>query len=280
MPPPVSPDATQHTRTVRTDTCHHHAHSADVAHELRTPLTAIRGALQLIHSEMLGHLTEPVARMVAVALTNSERLLRLIDDMLIPDAYATGQLPMQWETVNLGELMQDAVESNACLFFDRDRDRDRDRDYGSASDVPTGRFIVAATQTNALIRADRGRLLQILTNLLSNAIKFSPKDTAVTLALHQIGTFYRITVTDQGAGIPKTFQPLVFQRFTRGQQAGANIPGSGLGLNIAQSIAAQHGGIIHFECPAHNDPANPNSGGTHFHVDLPMITPGTSSSKI
>lgn len=278
MPPPVSSDATQHTRNVCTDTCHHHAHTTNVAHELRTPLTAIRGALKLIGSEMLGQLTEPVAHMVAIALTNSDRLLRLIDDMLIPDTYVTGQLPMQWETVDLGELMQDAIESNACLFLDRDRDRDRD--YGSASDVPTGRFIVAATQTNALIRADRGRLLQILTNLLSNAIKFSPKDTAVTLALHQIGTFYRITVTDQGAGIPKTFQPLVFQRFTRDQEAGANVRGSGLGLNIAQSIAAQHGGIIHFECPAHNDAANPNSGGTHFHVDLPMIIQATDSSKI
>ena len=252
--------------------CQRHAHLADVTHELRTPLTAIRGALDLIGSGALGPLAEPIARMLAVARVNSDRLLRLIDDVLVVEERAAGRHPLSTETVDLALLLDDVIANNTGLFVERDRG------------VHTGHFVLTETQPCALVRADRGRLLQVLANLISNAVKFSPPATSVMLALRRIDTAYRITVTDRGPGIPHAFRPFIFQRFARAPDTAAHIRGSGLGLHIAHAIISQHGGRIHFECPAYDHgeivPVDRNLGGTSFHIDLPMIAPVPDSSKI
>jgi signal transduction histidine kinase len=109
---------------------------------------------------------------------------------------------------------------------------------------------------------DQDRLVQVLTNLLSNAVKFSPRGGAVTLALCRHADGARLSVRDQGAGIPPAFQPRVFQRFAQADGADTRQKGgTGLGLSISKSLVEEHGGQISFETQ--------QGKGTTFHVDLP-----------
>ena len=239
----------------------HHAHLATITHELRSPLTAIRGALGLICAGTLGALPEPVARMLAIASANSDRLLRLIDDILLSDVLAAGRLPMHWEAVDLADLLREAVAANTGLLTGQ-----------------TGHFVLASAPPGAFARADHGRLLQVLANLLSNAVKFAPAGTPITLSLQQLGTSYRITVRDEGPGIPASFHPHIFQRFARAAETASEVPGSGLGLSIAHAIVIQHGGNISFDSP--DDSATPERRSTRFHVDLPRLNRAEPSSEI
>ena len=239
----------------------HAAILATVTHELRSPLTAIRGALGLICSGTLGTLPEPMARMLAIASTNSDRMLSLIDDILLSDVLAAGRLPMRWEAVELAELMREVIGANTGLLNAR-----------------TGYFVLESAPPGKFARADHRRLLQVLTNLLSNAVKFAPAGTPIALSLQQIGTRHRITVRDEGPGIPESFRPHIFQRFARASETANEIPGNGLGLSIAQAIIVQHGGTIWFESP--DGGATPGRGGTRFHIDLPRLDDAPPSSEI
>lgn len=104
---------------------------------------------------------------------------------------------------------------------------------------------------------DHDRLLQVLTNLLSNAIKFSPPDSAVVVRIERLPQVLRISVIDQGSGIPDSFRDRIFQRFAQAGSAG----GSGLGLSICKGIVEEHGGSLWF--------TSVEGKGTSFHVDLP-----------
>jgi len=216
-----------------------------VSHELRTPLTSIAGSLGLLIGGAGGKLPDQAMRLIGIAQTNSQRLVRLINDILDIEKIESGQGVFNFRRIETCILVKQAIEANrgyADGFGVRMR-------FKSALDV-------------AELYADSDRLAQVVTNLLSNAIKFSERGGEVSIAIEKRGDSVRISVRDHGPGIPAEFRPRIFEKFaqadaTDGRQKG----GTGLGLSIVKQIVARLGGQVGFE--------DATGGGTVFYVDLP-----------
>ncbi len=197
-----------------------------VSHELRTPLTSIRGALGLLSSGILGDVNEKAANLLRIALTNSDRLVRLINDILDLERIQSGREPLAFRGVQLAEIVRQAIDGMQPV-----------------ADAAGVQLIHDTVQ--AEITADGDRLLQVMTNLLSNAIKFSPSNATVSVMLRPGTTGVTLSVIDHGRGIPADKLESIFGRF---QQVDASDSrqkgGSGLGLAICRSIVLQHSGRI------------------------------------
>ncbi len=214
-----------------------------VSHELRTPLTSIRGALGLLSSGILGEVNEKAANLLRIALTNSDRLVRLINDILDLERIQSGREPLTFRPVQLSGVIEQAI--------------------GDMQPVAEAAGVQLLHDTSkAEIDADPDRLLQVLTNLLSNAVKFSPPNSTVSIMLRPGVSGVTLSVIDHGRGIPADKLEAVFGRF---QQVDASDSrqkgGSGLGLAICRTIVLQHSGRIWAE-------RNPIRGTT-FRVFLP-----------
>ncbi len=214
-----------------------------VSHELRTPLTSIRGALGLLSSGILGQISDKAANLLRIALTNSDRLVRLINDILDLERIQSGREPLAFRPVQLGDVVHQAIE-------------------GMQPVADAGGVQLIHDTVQAEVEADADRLLQVLTNLLSNAIKFSPPNSTVSVLLKPDTDGITLSVIDHGRGIPADKLEAIFGRF---QQVDASDSrqkgGSGLGLAICRTIMLQHSGRIWAE-------RNPVRGST-FHVFLP-----------
>jgi PAS domain S-box-containing protein len=214
-----------------------------VSHELRTPLTSIRGALGLLSSGILGEINDKAANLLRIASTNSDRLVRLINDILDLERIQSGREPLAFRPVKLAELVHQAIDGMAPVA------------------EAAGVQLIHDT-TKVEIAADPDRLLQVLTNLLSNAVKFSPPSSTISVMLRPGEDGVTLSVIDQGRGIPEDKLESVFGRF---QQVDASDSrqkgGSGLGLAICRTIVMQHSGRIWAE-------RNPVRGTT-FRVFLP-----------
>jgi PAS domain S-box-containing protein len=214
-----------------------------VSHELRTPLTSIRGALGLLSSGMLGDINEKATNLLRIALTNSDRLVRLINDILDLERIQSGREPLSFRPIQLSDIVQQAIG-----------------DMQPVADSAGVRLLQDSTQVE--IDADPYRLLQVLTNLLSNAVKFSPPNSTISIMLRPGATGVTLSVIDNGRGIPADKLEAIFGRF---QQVDASDSrqkgGSGLGLAICRTIVLQHSGRIWAE-------RNPVRGST-FRVFLP-----------
>lgn len=214
-----------------------------VSHELRTPLTSIRGALGLLSSGILGKINDKAANLLRIAVTNSDRLVRLINDILDLERIQSGKEPISFRPLQLSEIVRQAIDGMQPV-----------------ADAAGVRLLHDNTQ--AEISADPDRLLQVLTNLLSNAVKFSPADSTVSVMMRPGATGVTLSVIDQGRGIPADKLDAIFGRF---QQVDASDSrqkgGSGLGLAICRTIVLQHSGRIWAE-------RNPVRGST-FRVFLP-----------
>jgi PAS domain S-box-containing protein len=214
-----------------------------VSHELRTPLTSIRGALGLLNSGMLGEVGEKASSLLRIALTNSDRLVRLINDILDLERIQSGREPLAFRAVQLADIVKQAIE-----------------DLQPMAEAAGVKLIHDATRVE--ITADPDRLLQVITNLLANAVKFSPPNSPVSVMLRPGVTGVIFSVIDQGRGIPADKLETIFGRF---QQVDASDSrqkgGSGLGLAICRTIVLQHSGRIWAE-------RNPVRGST-FRIFLP-----------
>lgn len=214
-----------------------------VSHELRTPLTSIRGALGLLSSGILGNINDKAANLLRIAVTNSDRLVRLINDILDLERIQSGREPITFRPVQLSEVIRQAIDGMQPV--------------AEAAGV---QLLHDTSQVE--IHGDPDRLLQVLTNLLSNAVKFSPADSSVSIITRPGQQGVTLSVIDQGRGIPADKLEAIFGRF---QQVDASDSrqkgGSGLGLAICRTIVAQHSGRIWAE-------RNPASGST-FRVYLP-----------
>lgn len=214
-----------------------------VSHELRTPLTSIRGALGLIATGRLGELNDKGKRMVQIAVADSERLVRLINDILDIERMEAGRLEMQKTTCELGQLLRRATDGVQPL--------------AERADV---RIEVAGSTGN--VWCDSDRILQTLTNLLGNAIKFSPAGGTVWLATTRDDRTITFSVRDEGRGIPAEKLDTIFERFQQVDASDARQKGgAGLGLAIARSIVLQHGGQIWAE--------SDGKSGSTFRFTLP-----------
>jgi signal transduction histidine kinase len=218
---------------------------ATVSHELRTPLTSMMGFLEMIREGEAGQLTEEQKRFLAIVYRSSERLQRLVGDLLFVARLDANGLQLQFAEVRVEDVAQDIVESNAALA--RSRELTLKAELG---DVPT-------------VWADRERLAQLLGNLVSNAIKFTPPSGTITVRTFERDSEAVIEVEDTGIGIPEGEQERLFQRFFRSSTATEQaIPGTGLGLVISKAIAEAHGGSIAVRSDA--------GAGTTFTVRLPF----------
>ena len=216
-----------------------------VSHELRTPLTSIRGGLGLIEAGVLGKLPEKAEAMVKIALQNSERLVRIINDILDVEKIKSGGLEMHIEGVPVRSILQQAVTVNQA--------------YGAKYQV---RFVLEEVPADMEVAADSGRLLQVMANLLSNAAKFSPAGGAVQLRATDQGTHVRFEVEDHGLGIPEGFRKRVFEKFAQADSSSSRrFDGTGLGLNITRQLLDAMGGTIGF--------TTSEGEGTTFYFELP-----------
>jgi signal transduction histidine kinase/CHASE3 domain sensor protein len=218
---------------------------ATVSHELRTPLTSMMGFLEMIREGEAGELTDEQKRFLAIVYRSSERLQRLVGDLLFVARLDAGGLQLQFGEARLDEIVGDAVESSAALARSREVEL-----VAELEDVPP-------------VVGDKERLGQLVGNLVSNALKFTPAGGRVTARSFVDGSHAVIEIADTGIGIPEAEQSRLFQRFFRSSTATEQaIPGTGLGLVISKAIAEAHGGSI----GASSKPGV----GTCFRVEIPL----------
>ena len=201
------------------------------SHELRTPLTSVHGALQLALSGS-GHLLQAEDReLLEISLANTERLVRLVNDLLDLSKIEAGRMPFLLRPLVPKALMDEAAKGMQGLATTRQ------------STVLADESAVAAQ-----VAGDRDHLLRVLTNLVSNALKYSPPGSTVRLATRAVDEGVEFSVLDEGPGIPPDQLDRLFRPFSRlGVQERQTGGGTGLGLAISRAIVEQHGGRIWVE---------------------------------
>ncbi len=198
-----------------------------VSHELRTPLTSLRAALGLIAGGVLEKRPEKIPQMLDIALSNCDRLVRLVNDIVDFERIGSGSLPLHYSEWNSIDLLRRAM------------------DLERADATRAGlMFRIDAQPVDVWVDGDR--ILQVLGNLIRNAIKFSEKGGEIRLATRVTGekevTF---EVQDQGAGIPAEKLDMIFERFQQADASDSRLRGgTGLGLALCRGLINQHGGRI------------------------------------
>ncbi|MCY7382064.1 MAG: PAS domain S-box protein [Microcoleus sp. CAN_BIN18] len=222
-----------------------------VSHELRTPLTSIRGSLGLLEAGVLKDQPETAQKMLQIASSQTERLVRLVNDMLDLERLDSSEVTIVKEWCDAQVLMRKSAEAVLSLATDKQID-------------------LSILPAVAEIWAESDRIVQLLVNLLSNAIKFSAPGSTVTVRVDDLGGQVLFEVKDRGRGIPADKLETIFGRF---QQVDASDSrqkgGTGLGLAICRSIVQQHGGRIWAESVV--------SEGSSFYFTLPAPFEGEGS---
>ena len=220
-----------------------------VSHELRTPVTSIRGSLGLLAGGVAGALPEQALQLVNIAHSNSERLIRLINDILDIDKIESGKMRFAMRAVALRTLLETPMTEN--------------RGYAEQFGV---QFMLRGEIPDISVRVDPDRIVQVMSNLLSNAAKFSPRGESVDVTATVASGSVRICVADHGGGIPAEFQNRIFGKFSQADASDSRkLGGTGLGLSIAKAIVEKHSGTIGFAT---------SSSGTTFYFDLPLAFSG------
>lgn len=197
-----------------------------VSHEIRTPLTSIRGSLGLIDGGLMGQVSPEARRMISIAVDSSERLMRLINDLLDVERIESGRRTLNLTSTPLNVLLSDAVTVMQPIAEVRSIDIE--------CDAPPASVLV-----------DRDRILQVLTNLIQNAIKFSEPDSSIHIVAEKDDTHMTVTIRDEGHGIPASHIDAIFEPFHQVDMSDAGpSSGSGLGLAICKEIVEAHGGTI------------------------------------
>jgi PAS domain S-box-containing protein len=200
-----------------------------VSHELRTPLTAIYGSLSLLTSGMAGELPADAQQLLAISHESTERLIRLINDLLDLDKMASGKLEYRMQPQPLRPLLEHALRDT--------------RAYAEGLRVE----LCIAGEQDVRVDADADRIVQVCVNLLSNAAKFSPPGAKVEVGLQLLDGWVRLWVADRGPGVPPEFRDRMFQRFAQADGSDRRARGgTGLGLSICSSIVQAHGGRMGF----------------------------------
>lgn len=219
---------------------------ATVSHELRTPLTSIRGALGLMVGGAVGELPKAAAEIAEIAHRNSERLVRIINDILDMEKIESGKLDYVIRDFDLVALARQGIEENVA--------------YAGRHGV---RLVLRQSPESLDVTADPDRVLQVLANLLSNAAKFSHAGGEVHVDITATEAAAQVSVRDYGDGIPEDFRGRIFEKFAQSEASGAvRRQGTGLGLSISRKMVEGMGGAISFETET--------GKGTCFRFTVPL----------
>jgi len=201
-----------------------------VSHELRTPLTSIRGSLGMLKSGVLGEVPEKANRMIELAHNNTERLINLVNDILDVEKIQAGKMELKFTELNMTSLVQQSILENEA--------------YANSCNV---KLTIEPDIPDYKVYADQQRLQQVMANLISNAAKFSPDKGVVNIAVEKKNNLIRISVSDNGTGIPEEYRHKIFQKFSQVDSSDTRKKGgTGLGLNITKAIIDHHGGHIDY----------------------------------
>ncbi|MEH2342748.1 MULTISPECIES: PAS domain S-box protein [unclassified Nostoc] len=215
-----------------------------VSHELRTPLTAIRAALGLLQTGIYDRKPDKFKRMIEIAAIDSDRLVRLVNDILDLERLESDRAVLEKTTCNASDLIQQAVAVVQAIANQQN-------------------ITFNIHPTNAQVWAAPDAIVQTLTNLLGNAIKFSPADSTITLSVQQQTDRVLFQIADRGRGIPADKLEAIFGRFQQVDASDSRTKGgTGLGLAICRSIIDRHGGQIWAESTL--------SVGSTFFFTLPL----------
>ncbi|RUT09588.1 hypothetical protein DSM106972_000820 [Dulcicalothrix desertica PCC 7102] len=215
-----------------------------VSHELRTPLTSIHGSLGMLASGLLKPDSQQSQRLLQIATDSTERLVRLINDILDIERIESGRVKMSKQTCNVADLITEAVNVIQPL-------------------AEKAEVVLSVTKLSVDVWVDPDRIVRTLTNLLSNAIKFSKSNTNIWLEAIQQEKEVLFIVKDNGRGIPEDKLEIIFDRFQQLDASDARRQdGTGLGLAICRSIIQQHNGNIWVESTL--------GEGSTFYVTIPI----------
>lgn len=198
-----------------------------VSHELRTPLTSIKGSIGLILGGVAGQINEDVTELLGIAQNNTDRLIKLINDMLDVSKIESGKIQMNREPIFITDCVRRSVEG-----------------IRSVAQENGVKLIVDLPPSVSTVHADRDRIVQVITNLLSNAIKYTPPDGSVTVSVAEEPDYIQLSVKDTGIGIPENQLDKIFDKFHQVERSSTRQKsgGTGLGLSICYAIIAEHEG--------------------------------------
>jgi PAS domain S-box-containing protein len=218
-----------------------------VGHELRTPLTSIRGSLGLLEGGVFGELPAEAQSMLTLAVTNTDRLVRLINDVLDIERMDAGAMELELVPVRASALVANAIQ------------------VVQMNATQAGLTVAIDVDQDLTVAVDADRIVQVLVNLLGNAIKFSPRLGTITVTAGPEHGSARFAVKDTGRGIPVDRLESIFERFRQVDSSDAREKGgSGLGLAIARDIVSHHGGQMGVESEV--------GVGSTFYFTLPLAS--------
>lgn len=225
------------------------------SHELRTPMTSIKGSLSLVSSGIMGEVNSEVLNMIKIAELETDRLVRLINDILDMAKIDAKKLPLKLEWTRLHDLLDTTVQSLQGL--------------ASTFDVTIEKHDFEDID----IQIDADRIQQVITNLVSNAVKFSPKNNKVELIVQiEKDKPICIMVRDHGKGMTPQEKSILFQKFRQvSSPDNPLVKGTGLGLAIAKALVEEHGGTIDVT-------TKPQEGST-FYFTIPEWKPHKTIDK-
>ncbi len=216
----------------------------EVAHELRTPIAALSASLDLLQQDALLMPRAELAAMVSTLRRSAYRLEHLVENLLDSGSIEAGTLQVRLMPMSLRRALEESL-----LFI---------QPLAEAKGQRIERHFARGTDR---VVADPRRTPQVFSNLLSNASKYAPEGTCITVQAESHDGFVRVTIRDEGPGIPADEQTRVFQRFFRSREVREAAGGLGLGLTICRAIVQAQGGEIHVESPA--------GGGTAVNFTIP-----------
>ncbi len=225
-----------------------------VSHELRTPLTPIKGYIDLLLEGDAGELTNEQSEYLKIVEVNTDRLVALVNDLLDISRIEAGRIDLEIKTVVLEEVVQEVLAVHRKQIESRGLS-----------------LTVALPPRVPWVKADRGRIVQVLNNLISNAYKYTLSG-GITISAVPDGEYLEVTVSDTGVGLSREDQKKLFTKFFRAKNpATKETSGTGLGLAITKSIIEKHEGEIWVE--------SRRGKGTAFHFTLPLVEPVPVAQK-